>query len=270
MKNICSMPVASSRVPSLALRTVWDVNEGPAYDVHRADARCDGLIAIRTLKGAGRICLANGKVLGLCAGSFVVLSFREIMRYHTVGSHWKFWWFEFTAVGVVTFPLAISMDVPQRAVDEQDFRTVFTMLRRQAASQRALAVAVFSAMLHRWLEKAPGDQPRARHEEVITRIIDRMSDRLEDGWRINEMARAVNMSERAFRNAFHDVTGLSPKAFYDRTRLAFAEELLKLGTHNISEIAGRLGYSSPFHFSKAFKQKYGMPPAKMMRKAKAR
>ncbi|NTU74861.1 MAG: sugar-binding transcriptional regulator [Anaerolineaceae bacterium] len=33
-----------------------------------------------------------------------------------------------------------------------------------------------------------------------------------------------------------------------------ATELLKLGTQNVSEVAYRLGFSSPFHFSKAFRQ----------------
>jgi AraC-like DNA-binding protein len=269
MKNFCSKPVALSRVPSLALLAVWDVDEGPAYDSRRSDEKRDGLIAIRTLKGMGRVGLADGREIELRAGSFIVLSYRAIRRYHTVGRQWKFWWFEFTAMGVGTFPLAVVMDAPWRAADARDFRTIFAMLRRPSAAQRALAVALFSALLHRWLEQAPGDAPRSRHEEVVARIIDRMSDRLGEGWQIREMARAANMSERAFRNAFQTATGLSPKAFYDRTRLAFAEELLKLGTHTVSEIAGRLGYSSPFHFSRAFKQRYGVPPVRWRRKRKA-
>jgi len=270
MKNVCSKPAALSHVPSLTLRAVWDVDEGASYDVRRFGAEHrEGWIALRTVKGAGRVILAGGRVVELCAGSFVVLSYPEITRYYTVGRQWKFWWFEFTALGVGAFPLAIVMGVPWRAAEAREFRTIFVLLRRQAAAQRALAVALFSVLLHRWLEKAPGEAPHPRHEEGITRIIDRMANHLDGGWHICEMARAANMSERAFRNAFHATTGLSPKAFYDRTRLAFAEELLQLGTHKVSEIAARLGYSSPFHFSKAFKRNYGVPPVRWLQHGQA-
>lgn len=266
MKNVCSKPVAPASAPALNLLAVWDVNEGASYDVRRHIPDADRLIALRTWKGAGKVWFTNGGTMALCAGTVVVLPNREIARYHCLGPQWKFWWFEFTVVGVRQFPMKTILDVSPRAAEKRDFREVFVLLRRQAAAPRALAAALFSALLHRWLEKAPGDAPRPRHEAVVTRIIDRMANHQERGWQICEMARAANMSERAFRNAFHATTGLSPKTFYDRTRLAFAEELLKLGTHTVSEIAERLGYSSPFHFSKAFKQEYGVPPVRWLRK----
>ena len=117
------------------------------------------------------------------------------------------------------------------------------LLRRQAATQRARAAALFAGLLYRWMEKAAAGTPPSPHEETITRLIDRMMDRIEEGWPVPKMAAAAGMSERAFRNAFCAVTGVSPKVFYDRTRLSLAEKLLKLGTHNVKEIAARLGYS---------------------------
>lgn len=263
MKNLCSRPVATASMPSMIVQAIWDVNEGPAYDVHRTLPGSDGLIAIRTWRGAGRVYLKSEKTLDLGAGTLVVIPQRDLVRYHCVGPRWKFWWIEFTVVGARFFPVGTILEVSRRAGEAQEFRTVFVVLRRQAAAQRALAAALFSALLCRWTENA-GNAPHTRHDEAITRVIDSMMDWIEHGWRIREMADTAGMSERTFRNAFRVATGLSPKAFYDRTRLAFAEELLKLGTNNVSEIAARLGYSSPFHFSKAFKQKYGVPPVRLL------
>jgi len=70
------------------------------------------------------------------------------------------------------------------------------------------------------------------------------------------------MSERLFRDAFRDSTGESPKRFYDSLRLTMAHDLLRLGIHTVSEVAARLGYSSAFHLSKAYKQRFKIPPSR--------
>jgi len=207
--------------------------------------------------------------MDLRAGTVVVLRNQEIVRYRCEGPQWKFWWFEFTVTGASLFPVGSVIDVPRRKGELQDFRAAFLSLRRRSLAQRTLATACFSVLLSHWMART-GDAPHARHEDAINGVIDTLMDRLECGWPIGEMAAAAGMSERAFRTAFHEVTGLSPKTFYDHTRLTLAEEMLKLGAHNVSEIAGRLGYSSPFHFSKAFKQKYGIPPARMLNRENGR
>ena len=264
MKDACSIPVAPAIVPSFQVQTIWDVDAGAAYDVRRLDPPADRLIAVRTRKGAGRVFLTDGPPVDLCAGSAVILSNRRIRRYHCVGARWAFWWIEFTVAGGRSLPVGAVQLVPPWPEEAREFRALFVQLRRQMAAQRVLAAARFAGLLFRWMENAAGDAPRSRHEEVITRMVDRILDRTGEVWPVCEMARAAGMSERGFRNAFREVTGVSPKVFYDRTRLSFAEELLKLGTRNVSEIAAQLGFSSPFHFSKAFKRQYGLPPARLL------
>jgi transcriptional regulator GlxA family with amidase domain len=74
------------------------------------------------------------------------------------------------------------------------------------------------------------------------------------------MAR-VGMGERAFRSAFQAVMDWSPKRYFDRLRLEKAAELLRQNRYSIAEIADLLGYSSPFHFSRAFRELFGVPPS---------
>ena len=260
MKDACTLPVATVSLPALQVLACWDVDDGPTYDVRRHDPASGRLIAVRTRKGAGRVYLSNGRTMELRAGSAVVLSSRAITRYQCLGPRWAFWWVEFTVAGARHFPVGAVQPVSGRPGEAQDFRSFFALLRRAAAPQRALAAARFAGLLYYWMEKAAGETP-SRHEEMINLTIDRLMVRLEEGWSVQAMAATAGMSERAFRNAFREVTGVAPKVFYDRTRLALAEELLTRGTYNVAEIANRLGYSSPFHFSKAFKQQYGLPPA---------
>jgi len=77
------------------------------------------------------------------------------------------------------------------------------------------------------------------------------------------MARKACMSEQHFRRVFHEVTGSSPKRFYDQLRMAWAEHMLRGGGKNVSEVADSLGFASPFHFSRVFRKHFGYPPSHM-------
>ena len=64
-----------------------------------------------------------------------------------------------------------------------------------------------------------------------------------------------------FRQVFAALTGQAPKRFYDGLRLEYGRGLLRLGIHKVADVAERLGFSSPFHFSRAFKKHFGKPPS---------
>ena len=78
---------------------------------------------------------------------------------------------------------------------------------------------------------------------------------------VSKLARQAGMSERWFRSIFREITGQSPKEYYDILRLDTAAELLRMGRANVTQIAQRLGFSSPFHLSRAFKTRHGLSPS---------
>jgi AraC family transcriptional regulator len=71
----------------------------------------------------------------------------------------------------------------------------------------------------------------------------------------------AHLSEGRFRRLFREVAGCAPKAYYENLRLARAVPWLQAGQMNLAGIAERLNYSSAFHFSRAFKKRYGLPPS---------
>lgn len=73
------------------------------------------------------------------------------------------------------------------------------------------------------------------------------------------------MSERAFRNAFEEVMDWSPKRYFDRLRLEKAAEMLRQNRMSVGEVAEALGYSSPFHLSRAFRELFGFRPRRTRR-----
>ncbi|MEU8957688.1 helix-turn-helix transcriptional regulator [Streptomyces sp. NPDC048518] len=73
-------------------------------------------------------------------------------------------------------------------------------------------------------------------------------------------AAATALSERAFTRRFRAETGDSPAVWRGRARLLAAVPLL--GTASVSDVGGRIGYSSPAAFTAAFTRAFGVPPSR--------
>jgi AraC-like DNA-binding protein len=254
-------------VPRLALTTIWEVRGDPTYDVRSPRPESADWIAIRTLAGQGRLTLAGRPGLDLPPESLIVAPRRRIRRYRCPGEHWHFWWFEFTFAGELPLAPEHLLATPAQPGDDEDCRTLFMLLRRDGAEERGLAAALFSLLLHRWVAARARAERRGPHREALERVIDRMHDDLTRPLAMAELAAAAHLSERRFRQVFAAHTGKPPKRFYDELRLAFGRDLLRQGTHSVAQVADELGYSSPFHFSKAFRAHFGAPPSAFLPRA---
>lgn len=75
-----------------------------------------------------------------------------------------------------------------------------------------------------------------------------------------ELARIVGLSEYQLKRGFKAMFGETVFGFLAEHRLERAQMLLLEREKSVGEIAYELGYSSPQHFSTAFKKKFGLPP----------
>jgi AraC-like DNA-binding protein len=81
-------------------------------------------------------------------------------------------------------------------------------------------------------------------------------------WTVRELAKLAGASRASLVRLFHAVTGTSPKRWLTAHRLERAAELLASEESTVAEVAARVGYVSEFAFSRAFKRRYGVPPAR--------
>lgn len=260
-----------SDVPGISLYTVWKVNADESYDVTRHDSIADserirryggtGNIAIYTASGSGRLYWSDGLVAETSEETLVLTSFRDIRRYHTRGSKWSFWWFEFGLSGTITAPSNQALKLGNDNDSQILVKQIYSDLRSERADQRRVATSTFSMLLHRWIADWHGEYTIAQKTRTVYAAIDRIHQDIYRPWRVSELARDSGMSLRSFGDAFATTTGMTPKQFLTRLRLEMASELLRLGVMNVSEAANRFGFSSPYHFSNAYSRHFGHRPS---------
>lgn len=74
------------------------------------------------------------------------------------------------------------------------------------------------------------------------------------------LAQQANVSEIYFRKRFKEIYGISPHQYVLELRLRHAKLLLSENAATVSSIAEACGFSSVYHFCRAFKQVTGMTP----------
>ncbi len=77
---------------------------------------------------------------------------------------------------------------------------------------------------------------------------------------ISQISAHVSYSENHLSNLFRRQTGGSIVQYITKCRMSEAYRLLREGM-SVSQVASVTGYTSPYYFSRRFKQYYGFPPS---------
>ena len=80
-------------------------------------------------------------------------------------------------------------------------------------------------------------------------------------WTVDDLAREVAVSRSVLAQRFTELVGETPMRYLANWRMQLAKQLMREGTHNIQEVAERVGYESEAAFNRAFKRSTGSPPA---------
>jgi AraC-like DNA-binding protein len=84
-------------------------------------------------------------------------------------------------------------------------------------------------------------------------------------WTVPELASLGGLSRAAFARAFQDALGQAPMQYLTEWRMTLARDHLRLGELTITQIADRIGYTSPYAFAAAFQRHHGQPPGRWRR-----
>lgn len=147
------------------------------------------------------------------------------------------------------------------------YELILAELNAPGMASRAIMSAVMKACLLLMLRRHFG---RAGHEsgllgslrgprlgKAVTAVLDKPAAHHS----VAALASIAGMSRSAFAREFSNAFAMSPMAFVARTRLNQAAEMLRSTNTPVKVIAAAIGFSSRSHFSRAFRDVYGLDPS---------
>ncbi|MFD2329628.1 helix-turn-helix domain-containing protein [Cohnella sp. GCM10020058] len=139
------------------------------------------------------------------------------------------------------------------------FRPIVDEYREQRpgceAAMRGYMTTLLVALVRRQLQERP--DPSARRIAPALAAIAREPAR---SWTSRELAQLCGYHPTYFAEIFREATGLSPKVYAMRERIACAKRLLLTG-ERITDIADSLGYGDVHYFSRSFREATGLSPS---------
>jgi AraC-like DNA-binding protein len=96
----------------------------------------------------------------------------------------------------------------------------------------------------------------------VSRAVRRITERYDEPFRVEDLARSCGMSTSAFHRAFRAVTALSPIQFQKQIRLQKSRLLLLTGVDDVATVGYRVGYDSTSQFSREYRRQFGLPPGR--------
>ena len=164
------------------------------------------------------------------------------------------------------------------AIEQQTCRSdlsgrfdLIDQIAREAESSQPYASGIQDALLEilfwRVIRHLPRDglssqfRQVSRDQDFLSRLYGAFDAHAASGFGVEDMARQLGVSTRTLHHQVKRLTGVTPKAAFDRYRVELARDLLKNPDLSVKEIGFRLGFANPYHFSRVFKRVTGLAPS---------
>lgn len=131
---------------------------------------------------------------------------------------------------------------------------------------RQLATAIIERFMVDYIRDSTDRQSMPIHQKIgvnqpkLTDVVVLMEANIEEPLTIDELSDFVKMSRRQLERLFKKHLSLSPSQYYFGLRLRYARRLLLRTERSIKEISKVCGFASAPHFSKSYKDMFGLPP----------
>jgi AraC-like DNA-binding protein len=135
-----------------------------------------------------------------------------------------------------------------------------------------LCETLFVETLRRYITELPGRQTgwlAAARDPELGKALALMHSRTGDPWTIATLAKQAGVSRSVLAERFREYLGEPPVAYLTRWRLQIGAQMLASTNYSVAQIASQVGYESEPAFNRAFKRRFGQPPARYRAQARA-
>jgi AraC-like DNA-binding protein len=177
---------------------------------------------------------------------------------------------EYSAIEAVDINGSSPTLVPQGSSNWLGTTLKFTVNEARAARPGNVAMLgrltelMFVEILREYMQRLPTSQGgwfAAVNDPQVGKALRLLHANAVRDWTVDELAREVGLSRSVLAQRFTELVGEAPMRYLANWRLQLAKQMMREGTHNIQEVAARVGYDSEAAFNRAFKRATGTPPA---------
>lgn len=204
------------------------------------------------------------------AGSFVLFAPHEPQQHVCISPHAEFYYAHFTAGSLPTeLPTSTVCKTEPSAAVTALFEALLSEVReRRPCGGRMCVIKLLELLTLLERRTIGGGVLTEAGSGLIETVISAMRSDPAAPDSLDDWAAMCNMSKFHFCRVFRRVTGTSPARYRAAVRMSAAREMLAESTLSVSEIAAKLGFTSPSYFTDAFRRETGMPPSEFREKSR--
>ena len=109
-------------------------------------------------------------------------------------------------------------------------------------------------------EKLQSSNSVNSENEIVRRAMQHISTHVREKLSVPIVAKNVDVSPSYLTSLFHKHLQISPGEYIRRIKLQESKQMIREGSMNFTEISEALQYSTVHHFSRQFKEKFGITP----------
>lgn len=182
---------------------------------------------------------------------------------------WEYAWIEFDGLRAKeTIELAgVSRDQPIYKARHKDIAEIMKSEMLYIVNHKDASSFHLIGHLHLFIDSfirsSSGMQSRQSNtlrDFYIKEAISFIEQNFQNDITVEDIAYSCGLNRSYFGKIFHENMGKSPQEFLISYRMTKAAELLKLTKLSIADIGNAVGYPNQLHFSRAFKNVYGISP----------
>ncbi|HEM6718190.1 TPA: AraC family transcriptional regulator [Citrobacter koseri] len=222
-------------------------------------------VAVYTVQGGGKILLKDGEQITLNGNCIIFLRPTDIQSYHCEDLLWEQYWMEFTPTSIMDIPIRQQSVIYNGDVYNQELAEVSQLITSPEPIKNNLAVAFLTKIIYQWICLIDSNGKKDPQRIQVEKLIAALHASLQRRWSVADMAATIPCSEAWLRRLFLRYTGKTPKEYYLDARLELALSLLKQEGNSVGQVADMLNFFDSFHFSKAFKHKFGYAPSEVLK-----